>query len=162
MNILPNRSQNNVPSIFKKQLDASKKITGVANTFTVFNPYQLMPVVPLPSIALQWLINSNGWPLNRMTSCTGEPKTFKSAFSYQLASWFLEHGGIAQIMDTTRKLPSKSLHDMSSNNALYEEYAKAARLQISRIKSQEEWIDILEKADELRKPQTNCLRNFSW
>ena len=77
MKTLSEQATKIVPSIFKKQLDATKHITGITNTFTHLDRDQLKQVIPVPSIALQWLINSNGWPLGCMTSCTGEPRTVK-------------------------------------------------------------------------------------
>lgn len=75
-------------------------------------PAKMMQVVPVPSIALQYLINSNGWPLGRRTSSAGEPKTGKSTFAYQLAAWFLEAGGIANIIDTEGKPACDSLESV--------------------------------------------------
>jgi hypothetical protein len=75
-------------------------------------------VVPIPPISLQWLINANGWPLGRMTSCGGKPKTFKSTFGFQLMAWTVQAGGIAQLLDTEGKVNESLLRLMMLGSGL--------------------------------------------
>ena len=116
--------KNKVFDIFQKQLAAAKRVTGDAYTYAVTDHDKSLRVIPIPSIALQWLINSNGWPLGRTTSCTGKPKTFKSTFSYQLAAWFLQHKGFAQISDTENTQFGETIRDIIGNDELYEKYGE--------------------------------------
>jgi len=102
------------------------------------DPSKSMRVVPVPSIALQYLINSNGWPLGRMTSSAGDAKTGKSTFGYQLAAWFLEAGGIANIIDTENKPASDTLEAMIKAVDLPKK-DREARCKITSATTMEQW-----------------------
>jgi hypothetical protein len=110
-----------ISEFFQAQLAAAKRVTGDANSYVATE--HSMRVVPIPPISLQWLINSNGWPLGRATSCAGDPKTFKSTFSYQLASWFMDYGGLCNIIDTENKQNGKTMEAIIGGTELADKYA---------------------------------------
>lgn len=60
-------------------------------------------VLPIPPLCMQWLIESNGWPLGRVTQSGGKYGTHKSSFIFQLIAWYLEAGGFAALIDTEYK-----------------------------------------------------------
>ncbi len=105
-------------------------------------PAKMMQVVPVPSIALQYLINANGWPLGRNTSSAGEAKTGKSTFAYQLAAWFLEAGGIANVIDTEGKPACDSLESVVRAVDLPRESLEA-RCRITGATTVEQWQSVV-------------------
>ncbi len=113
-------------------------------------PSKMMQVVPVPSIALQFLINSNGWPLGRRTSSAGDAKTGKSTFSYQLGAWFIEAGGIVNIIDTEGKPACDSLESVVRSVDLPREVLEA-RYRITGATTIEQWQSIvLKQAEHLK------------
>lgn len=69
-------------------------------------------VLPVPSLALRWLIQSNGWPIGRVTQSGGKFGTQKSSFIFQLISWYLQEGGFAVLIDTEWKTSASLLKSM--------------------------------------------------
>ena len=60
-------------------------------------------VMPIAPLCLQWLIESNGWPLGRCTQSGGKYGTHKSSFIFQLIAWYLDAGGFVALVDTEYK-----------------------------------------------------------
>jgi hypothetical protein len=69
-----------------------------------------MFVVEITALALQWLIDSNGWPLQSMVTLSGFPKSMKSSASQMIGTHFIRepYGGGAVIVHNEGKFsPSK-------------------------------------------------------
>ena len=49
--------------------------------------------IPIPCLALQWLLHSTIYPLQKLTLSAGPPQTCKSTFTFELQKWFLASGG---------------------------------------------------------------------
>jgi len=107
-------------------------------------------VVPVPSIALQWLINSNGWPVGRTTTSAGDPKTFKSTFAQQLMAWFLMAGGMATMIDTENKQSGETLEAMVDATGINPDDLKK-RCLIGSAQSMEQWQAIVLKHSDMLK-----------
>lgn len=106
--------------------------------------------IPIPPLCLQWLINSNVWPLGRITSCAGLPKTNKSTFAYQLAKWFIEAGGIATLIDTENKAAADVLQGIIGSIPADREMLRK-RCRQSTATSMEQWQgNLLKQANELK------------
>lgn len=59
--------------------------------------------VPVPSLAMQYLLNSTVLPVGRIMEVYGEPGAGKSTFLYELMRWFLEAGGYCYLGETEQK-----------------------------------------------------------
>lgn len=59
--------------------------------------------VPVPSIAMQHILNSTVLPVGRIMEVYGEPGTGKSTFLYELMHWFLNAGGYCYLGETEQK-----------------------------------------------------------
>ncbi len=137
------RQREKISEYFAAHLIASKNVTGETNSHVATN--HTMRVVPIPPISLQWLINSNGWPLGRVTSCSGYPKTHKSAFGYQLAGWYMAYNGIAALIDTENKTHKEVMKSIVGGSEMFKKYGKSRQFQISIVTKADEWRDLLEK-----------------
>lgn len=54
---------------------------------------KLMIVLPMPSLALEWLFGQSGFPLSTVVQLVGKWGTCKSAFLYDIFRWFSLCGG---------------------------------------------------------------------
>ncbi len=126
-------------------------VSAAADSGTMAVPYsdpaKTLEVIPIPSIALQYLINSNGWPLGRMTSAAGEAKTFKSTFGYQLMAWTIMAGGMANIIDTENKAAADTLKAMIESTNIDPETLEQ-RCTIALATTMEQWQSIVLKQSE--------------
>lgn len=59
--------------------------------------------VPVPSLAMQHLLNSRVLPLARMMEIYGSPGAGKSTFLYEIMRWFVEEGGHVYLGETEQK-----------------------------------------------------------
>lgn len=59
--------------------------------------------IPIPSIAFQWLLNSNVYPLGRIMELAGKTMARKSTFMYELMRWHLDAGGYVVLIETEGK-----------------------------------------------------------
>ena len=73
--------------------------------------------VPIPSIALQWVLNTNVLPLSRMLEFGGAPECCKSTFLYEVIRWFLDAGGHAVLFETEAKDNSQLRHGVFHNDS---------------------------------------------
>lgn len=84
-------------------LSAAENDFGTVRCYVAADHDARQIVLPIPPLCLQWLIESNGWPLGRVTQSGGKYGTHKSSFIFQLISWFLEAGGFVALVDTEYK-----------------------------------------------------------
>lgn len=69
----------------------------------VLSSYNVMLGIPIPSLAFQWLINSNVFPLSRVHEFAGVEGTCKSTFLYELIRWHARCGGHTVLVETEQK-----------------------------------------------------------
>jgi hypothetical protein len=107
-------------SVYNDMLEIMMR--SAADSGMAISPYsdhsKSIKVVPVPSLALQWLINSNGWPLGCITSCSGNLKTYKSTFTHQLMAWFIHAGGVSSLIDTEGQSSWENLETMIDESEL--------------------------------------------
>jgi len=55
--------------------------------------------LPLPSVALMWLLDSNVLPLGKIIGLAGFPQSQKSALGFEIARWFTDCGGYTKLVE---------------------------------------------------------------
>lgn len=96
-------------------------------------------VLPIKPLSLRWLIESNGWPLGRLTQSGGPFGTHKSSFIFQLIKWFLDAGGFAVLIDTENKTSMSLMRSMIGDEYFDKDNPKHKRLLILNAASVNEW-----------------------
>jgi hypothetical protein len=148
-------------SVYNDMLEIMMR--SAADLSMAISPYndcsKSIKVVPVPSLALQWLINANGWPLGYITSCSGNLNTYKSTFTHQLMAWFIHAGGVSNLIDTEGQSSWENLAAMIDESELSnKELAK--RCVISSAQTMEQWQGLLQKQADYLKDKyttpTNC------
>lgn len=64
---------------------------------------RLIVGIPFPSLCLEYVFQNSVFPLERISQVVGIEGTFKSAFTAEVARWFLEHYGYAQLLEHETK-----------------------------------------------------------
>lgn len=59
--------------------------------------------LPLPALALRYLIKSTVWPLSRITQITGEEGSCKTAFAAEVSRWHAVYGGGGVLAENENK-----------------------------------------------------------
>lgn len=76
--------------------------------FTGAEAEQLLICLPVPSLAIRYLLQQEGWPLGRFSMLVGEHESCKSSLSYEIARWHRLQKGKTTYLDTENK-PSPEL-----------------------------------------------------
>jgi RecA/RadA recombinase len=85
-------------------LKAAQEKFGVSRVFGDVNEIKKLIVgIPIPSLAFEWLIDSDVLPLRSMIMWTGTWSTYKSVSLYELMRWFIELNGLAAMVETENK-----------------------------------------------------------
>ncbi len=63
----------------------------------------LVQVIDVPSIALEFFLGQNGWPLSLIYQIVSETGSFKSAFLAEVGRWFYKYGGFLSVMEAESK-----------------------------------------------------------
>ena len=50
-------------------------------------------VIPMPSLAARYLLQNEGWPLGKIASVSGPPKSYKSVLAMEIGRWHTAVGG---------------------------------------------------------------------
>lgn len=98
--------------------------------------------VEIPALPLRWLIDSNIWPLQRLTLSAGKFATQKSSFIFQLERWYLEAGGMVVHVDTENKTSSSLMMSMIPGK-YFTDPAERQKLVMAPVSSVEDWQQIL-------------------
>lgn len=101
-----------VDDFLDEALSTAAQTFGVEKVYVAAEHCKSLTVIPVKPLCLQWLIESNGWPLGRITQSGGPFGTHKSSFIFQLISWYLDVGGIAALVDTENKTSDSLLRSM--------------------------------------------------
>lgn len=59
--------------------------------------------LPIPSLALQYALQSDVFPMAVMTMLAGKPASHKSSFAFEIARWCITAGGYARLWDAEHK-----------------------------------------------------------
>lgn len=121
----------------KSALQEAQKEFGSDKVYVAAEHEKKQAGVFLPHLALRWLVDSNVWPLQRITNSGGKPATFKSAFSFELERFFLESGGVVRHIDTEQKLSSSFMRAIIPDKFFADDMSK--RLIIGQATSINDW-----------------------
>jgi len=94
---------------------------------------RMLTGIPLPGLALRWLLESNVLPLGQLIGLAGPPKSHKSSLGYELMRWTMLHGGQSLLFDTEGKISADLLPSI-----LGEQLAAGARAPIHACESVED------------------------
>lgn len=97
--------------------------------------------VPIPSIALQWVLNTNVLPLSRMLEFGGAPECCKSTFLYEVIRWFTDAGGHAVLFETEAKDNSQLRHGVLRNDP-----DRIGRVSVVSVTQYETWTEGVKSA----------------
>lgn len=59
--------------------------------------------IPLPSLAVEYILQNTVFPLGRMTQIVGTEGTCKSALCFEIARWFNDYAGTAYLLENESK-----------------------------------------------------------
>lgn len=88
---------------FQAQAEAARKKFNTGGIFAGSEVNALTIGIPMPSIALEWLILQEVFPLSVMIMLVGRWRTNKSAFLYEIFRWFAKFNGGAILMENETK-----------------------------------------------------------
>jgi hypothetical protein len=83
--------------------DAARSEYGDANIAAAGEAGRIVCGIPLPCLAMEYLIQNDVWPLGRFAQVVGTEGTCKSAFTFEMARWFKESEGIAYLFENETK-----------------------------------------------------------
>ena len=81
------RNRFNAQSVFASSKDMSQVVVGI----------------PMPSLALEYAIGNDVWPLSSLVQIAGKWGSCKSTLAYEIFRWFYEFGGRSILLDTESK-----------------------------------------------------------
>lgn len=90
--------------------------------------------LPLPALAVRYLLQSNVFPLSRLTQLRGEFSSCKSAMLLEIMRWFNMYGGGGILIDTENKNSETMMAGILGHNPLHMQRTFAVKVQ-----SVEEW-----------------------
>ncbi len=64
---------------------------------------QVVVGIPMPSLALEYAIGNDVWPLSSLIQIAGKWGSCKSTLAYEIFRWFYEFGGRSVLLDTESK-----------------------------------------------------------
>jgi hypothetical protein len=128
---------NDLDQFLLSALQEAQKEFGSDKVYVASEHEKKQAGVFLPFLSLRWLIDSNVWPLQRITGSGGKPATFKSAFSFELERFFLEAGGVVRHIDTEQKLSSSFMRAIIPDKFFADDMAK--RMIIGQATSINDW-----------------------
>lgn len=59
--------------------------------------------LPVPGLAIRWLLQQDVFPLGRITAITGQESSCKSSFMYELMRWHMTYGGMSLLLENETK-----------------------------------------------------------
>lgn len=62
--------------------------------------YHKYPAIPVPSLAVEFLLGYDGYPLSVLTQIVGKKSSFKTSLSIEIAKWHVEQNGGVFYIDT--------------------------------------------------------------
>lgn len=82
---------------------AARKEYGNANISVAGEAGRMVVGIPLPGLAMEYLIQNSVWPLSRFAQIVGTEGTCKSALTFEMARWFRKSSGIAYLFENETK-----------------------------------------------------------
>lgn len=90
-------------SYFQSSLQGARERFGSNKSYVASDHEKKEFGIPLDNLMLMWLIDSNCWPLSRMTMSHGNEESGKSAFLYWLSRQFVKFDGTGIVVSTENK-----------------------------------------------------------
>jgi len=92
-------------AFFEAQQDAAVRTMGRHNVLVGTEEQQRKYGVEIPSIALQYVVQSDVLFMEQLLMLAGKPASHKSSFAFELARWVIWQagGGYGRVFDTERK-----------------------------------------------------------
>ena len=85
--------------------------------------------IPLDNLALMWLVDSNVWPLGRVTMTHGAEQSGKSAFLLWLEKLFIRFGGTGVYVSAENKDSPSLIRSLLGEEIKYVDYRRARTIQ---------------------------------
>lgn len=95
-------------TVFESLMDFQKKEFGDRDVYMADAADRLAVGIPLPGLALRWLLDSSVLPLGRIIGLAGPPESQKSSLGYEIMRWIAERDGRNFLLDCEGKI-SKEL-----------------------------------------------------
>lgn len=93
-----------VSAYVRESIEVAAREFGDPDVCTADKADRLVIGVPLPSFAMEYLVQNNIWPLSRVIQVDGLEGSLKSGFAIEVARWFIEKtGGFAEILEHESK-----------------------------------------------------------
>src|SRR5690349_9951518 len=84
-------------------MNETNRINGQPSVMVASHGHDLIIGLPLPSIALEWVLANSVIPLSQMIQIVGLPGSCKSALVYEIFRWFNLYGGISILVENETK-----------------------------------------------------------
>jgi hypothetical protein len=89
-----------VPSdVLRAMVDANRKKYNSTRTFVGSEMADKLVGIPLPSLALMWLVESTILPLGKLIGLAGDSQSQKSSLGFEIMGWLMRMGGIARLLE---------------------------------------------------------------
>jgi len=132
-------NESDVDSFVDSALASAVSAFGKDRVYVAAEHERRQMVIPIRPLSLQWLIESNGWPLSRYTQSGGAFGSHKSCFIFQLIAWYLEANGTATLIDTENKTSDSLLRSMIPDKYFDPADPAHRRFLILNARSVNEW-----------------------
>jgi hypothetical protein len=93
-------------AMLRESISMARKKFGDKNICVAGEAGKIVIGLPMPCLALEFLIQNTVWPLGRFTQIVGKHGTCKSALCLEIARWFKENDGITYLFENETKYSS--------------------------------------------------------
>lgn len=90
-------------SMFAASIAVARKEFSDKNICAAGDANKIVIGLPLPCLALEFLIQNTVWPLGRFTQIVGKHGTCKSALTFEMMRWFKDSMGLAYLFENETK-----------------------------------------------------------
>jgi hypothetical protein len=90
-------------AVLQQSIAVARKEFSDKNICAAGDANKIVIGLPLPSLALEFLIQNTVWPLGRFTQIVGKHGTCKSALTFEMMRWFKNAMGLAYLFENETK-----------------------------------------------------------
>lgn len=90
-------------AMLQQSITAARKEFGDKNICAAGDANRIVVGLPLPGLAMEYLIQNTVWPLGRFTQIVGKHGSCKSALCFEMVRWFKESSGISYLFENETK-----------------------------------------------------------
>ena len=146
-------------NFLRASADAARKEYGDSNLCVMGDAGRIVVGVPLPGLAMEYLLQNDVFPLGRMSQVVGTEGTCKSALCFEIAKWFKESEGITYLFENETKYSpdfAQSIIGYPDEEPDYVEGDELEALAHYPCDSVEDWQDKIQyTAAQIRKLMTH-------